>query len=139
MAKKVATNYDWMLVDTPPHNSDVIEQAIALADAVVIPVKAGLFDVMAAQPVIDMCLEHKKPFSLLLSAVDSKFKVAVPEARGTLIDLGPVFASQIEHRRYYVEALSDGKTGAEVNKDAKKEVDSLWTEVKRLAEGRRSK
>lgn len=134
--KKLSATYEWCFLDTPPFAQDLIEQAIVLADAVVIPVKTGLFDVMSSQTVVEMCQQHKKPFSLLLSDVDSRrnYKKLEREARGAIVDIGPMFATQIEHRNHYIEALSRGKTGAELDaKDCKREVDSLWTEVRRLA------
>jgi chromosome partitioning protein len=132
--KKLAAAYDWLFIDTPPLDMDVIEQAIAVADAVVIPVKAGFFDIMASQPVVEMCQERRKPFSLLLNAMDSKFKVLTRQANAAFVDIGPVFATQIGHRLSYIQALQKGKTGAEIEKAAKEEVDGLWAEVRRLAE-----
>ena len=132
--KKLASSYDWLFIDTPPLAMDVIEQAIAVADAVVIPVKPGFFDIMASQPVVEMCQERRKPFSLLLNAMDTRFKVLMRQAKVAFVDIGPMFATQIDHRLPYIQALSQGKTGAEINKDAKEEVDGLWAEVRRLAE-----
>ncbi len=136
--KKLAAAYDWLFIDTPPLDMDVIEQAIAVADAVVIPVKAGFFDIMASQPVVEMCQERRKPFRLLLNAMDSKFKVLTRQASAAFVDIGPVFATQIGHRLSYIQALSKGKTGGETEKAAREEVDGLWAEVKRLAEKGRS-
>jgi chromosome partitioning protein len=132
--KRLAAAYDWLFIDTPPLDMDVIEQAIAVADAVVIPVKAGFFDIMASQSVVEMCQERRKPFSLLLNAVDSKFKVLTRQANAAFVDIGPLFATQIGHRLSYIQAIQKGKTGAEIEKAAKEEVDGLWAEVKRLAE-----
>ena len=137
-AKKLAADYDWLFIDTPPLDMDVIEQAIAIADAVVIPVKAGFFDIMASQAVVEMCQQRRKPFSLLLNAMDTKFKVLMRQARVAFVEVGPMFATQIDHRLPYIQALSKGKTGGETDKSAREEVDALWTEVKRLAEGRRA-
>jgi chromosome partitioning protein len=33
--------FDWLLIDTPPLDLDVIEAAVAVADAVIIPVRAS--------------------------------------------------------------------------------------------------
>jgi chromosome partitioning protein len=132
--KRLAASYDWLFIDTPPFDMDVIEQAIAVADAVVIPVKAGFFDIMASQSVVEMCQERRKPFSLLLNAFDSSHKTLGRQAQVAFVDVGPLFATRIEHRAPYIQALSSGKTGAETNKIAKEEVDGLWAEVKRLAE-----
>jgi chromosome partitioning protein len=134
--KKLASAYDWLFIDTPPFDMDVIEQAIAVADAVVIPVKAGFFDIMASQAVVEMCQERKKPFSLLLNAFDSSHKILGKQAEVAFVDVGPLFATRIEHRAAYIQALSSGKTGAETNKAAKLEVDGLWSEVKRLLSGK---
>ena len=134
--KKLSATFEWCFLDTPPFAQDLIEQAIVLADAVVIPVKTGLFDVMSSQTVVEMCEQHRKPFSLLLSDVDSRrdYKKLERDARGAIVDIGPMFSTQIEHRKHYIDALSRGKTGAEIDaKECKREVDSLWTEVRRLA------
>jgi chromosome partitioning protein len=133
--KKLSATFEWCFLDTPPFAQDVIEQAIVLADAVVIPVKMSLFDVMSSQSVVEMCEQHRKPFSLLLSDVDSRrdYKKLEKEARVAIVDFGTVFSTQIEHRRHYIEAISKGKTGAEIDaKECKREVESLWIEVRRL-------
>jgi chromosome partitioning protein len=98
----------------------------------VIPVKAGFFDIMASQSVVEMCQERRKPFSLLLNALDSSHKILARQAPVAFLDVGPLFATRIEHRAAYIQALSSGKTGAETNKAAKQEIDGLWAEVKRL-------
>ena len=116
--KKLAADYDWLFIDTPPLDMDVIEQAIAIADAVVIPVKAGFFDIMAVQDVVEICQQRRKPFSLLLNAIDTKFKVLARQARVAFVEVGPMFATQIDHRLPYIQALSKGKTGGETDKSA---------------------
>jgi len=45
-----------------------------------------------------------------------------------------MFTTQIDHRVAYIQAIAKGKTGGETDKSAKQEVDTLWNEVKRLAE-----
>ena len=124
----------WLFIDTPPAEMDLIEQAIAVADAVVIPVRAGFFDVIAVQSVIEMCREHRKPFAFVLNAVDSRFKTLTKQTIAALAELGPMFATQISYRQPYIQALVIGKTGPELEKDLRPEIDRLWSEVKRLAE-----
>ena len=132
--KALASTYEWCFVDSPPANMDLIELAVAVADAVVIPVKPGFFDALAVQSVIEMCNERRKPFSFVLNAVDSKFKVLTVQTVGLLNELGPIFATRISYRLQYVAAVAIGKTGPEIAKDLKPEFDALWSEVKRLAE-----
>ena len=116
---------------------DLIEQAIMVSDAVVVPVRSGLFDVIAVQSVIEMCRQHRRPFAFVLNAVDNRFKVLTKQTVVALADLGPMFATRISYRQQYIQALVIGKTGPEFEKDLRPEIDGLWSEVKRLAENGR--
>ena len=132
--RALATKFDWLLIDTPPADLDLIEQAIAVADAIVIPVRSGVFDALAVQSVIEMCRERRKPFAFVLNAVDGHWKDLTAQTIAALADLGPIFAQQVSYRKLYVAALVAGKTGPEVEKGLRAEISALWLEVKRLAE-----
>jgi chromosome partitioning protein len=131
---KVLANegFEWLLVDTPPLDMDIIEQAIAVATAVLIPVRCSIFDVNAIDPVTAMCRKHRKPFSFVLSAVDSKMQKLTDQTVAALVKDGPLAASRISYRMPYIQALVSGKTGAEISKELSGEVDGLWAEVVRL-------
>lgn len=132
--KALAGAYDWLFIDTPPADMDIIEQAIAVADAVVIPVRPGVFDVLAARPVIEMCRERRKPFAFTLNAVEGRFKTVTKQTIAALVELGPISATQISCKQSYILALVAGKTGQEVEKAIRPEIEALWGEVKHLAE-----
>jgi chromosome partitioning protein len=132
--KRLSGAYDWLFIDTPPANMDLIEQAIAVSDAVVIPVKPGFFDVLAVGAVIEMCREHRRPFAFALNVVDGRFKIVTKQTIAALAELGPILATQISCRQPYIQAPMIGKTGPEIDKDLKAEIDGMWSEVKRLAE-----
>ncbi len=124
--------FEWLILDTPPVEMDLIEQAVAVADFVLIPVRASLFDLSAIDAVTEMCRSHRKAFGFVLSAVDSKFKTLTDQMTGALVKEGPLLASRISYRLPYIQALPAGKTGPEINSDLMHEIDSLWAEVKRL-------
>ena len=132
--KALALKFDWLLVDTPPHGMDIIEQAVAVADAVVIPVRPGLFDVLSVQTVAEMAREHMKPFAFALTCVDGRFKALTRQALTALADLGATFETQTSYRAQWVAALTTGKTGPEIEKALRPEIGGLWAEVKALAE-----
>jgi chromosome partitioning protein len=125
--------FEWLIIDCPPLALDVIENAVLVADAVVIPVRTSIFDVGAITPVIEMCRERRKPFAFLLSAVDNKMPRLTERARAALVSEGPVFNARLSYRQDYISALTAGKAGFEVQKDLRAEVDQLWGEVKKLA------
>jgi chromosome partitioning protein len=129
-----AMGYEWLLIDSPPTGMDLVEQAVAVADAVIVPVRPGFFDVIAVQTVTWMCRQHRKPFAFVLSAVDGRYKTLTKQTLAALSDLGPVLKTQINYRRPWIAALVIGKTGPELDKDLRPEIGALWGEVKNLAE-----
>jgi chromosome partitioning protein len=131
--KTLATGYEWLFIDTPPAEMDLIEQAIAVADAVLVPVRCGFFDVLAVQTVCEMCRGHRKPFAFVMAAVDVRFKSLRTQTFAALADFGPVLKTHVSYRQPWIAALVIGKTGPEIEKDLRPELDSLWVEVKALA------
>lgn len=129
--------FEWLFIDTPPADMDVIEQAIAVSDAVLIPLRTGVFDMLALQAVLDMVNEHRKPFAFVLSAVDGHFKKTTAQTIMALENLGPTLKTHVSHRQPYIQALVVGRTGPEMDKNLRPEIDALWSEVKQLVqEGR---
>jgi chromosome partitioning protein len=126
-----AMDYEWLFIDSPPMGMDLIEQAVA--DAVIVPVRPGFFDVIAVQTVTWMCRKHRKPFAFVLSAVDGRYKMLTKQTLAALAGLGPVLKTQIGYRRQWIQALVIGKTGPELDKDLRPEIDTLWGEVRDLA------
>jgi chromosome partitioning protein len=128
------SGFDWLFIDTPPLDLDIIETAIVKADAVVIPVRASMLDIGAIDAVVEICKERNKPFSFLLSAVDASMTKLVEKASAELIKDGPIFSTRISYRAPYISAMAAGKVGFEVDKKLRTQADLLWEEVKRLAQ-----
>src|SRR5436309_2670021 len=61
--------FEWLFIDTPPLDMDVIETAVQVADCVVIPVRTSSLDINALDAIVEMCRDHEKPYKFLLSAV----------------------------------------------------------------------
>jgi chromosome partitioning protein len=130
---RASKKFDWLFIDTPPLDMDVIENAVVVADCVVVPVRTSIFDIGAVDAIVEMCKAHHKPFSFLLSAVDTKFKALNASALSALVEEGPVFGTRISYRLPYINALTAGKTGPEIDKGLQAEADAIWTEVQALA------
>lgn len=125
---------EWLFIDTPPLELDVIESAIMKSDAVVIPCRVGFFDLNSVSPIVEMCKRRRRKYSFLLSAVDSKMPKLVEAAMTDLVSTGPVFATRIKYLQPYIASIPRGKTAAELDKSCAPEIDHLWEEVKRLAD-----
>jgi chromosome partitioning protein len=130
-----ASRFEWLIIDTPPLELDIIENAVLKADCVLIPVRASIFDIGSITPIVEMARQRHKPYAFVLSAVDSRFKKLTERAMAALVSEGPICATRISYRQPYISALTGGKAGHEVEEDLRPEIDSLWGEVKRLALG----
>ena len=127
--------FEWLFIDTPPQDIDLVEIAVKKSDAVVIPVRVSAFDIGAITPIVEMCRKHHKPFAFLLSAFDGRaqFKKLNEEAQKTLAAGGPILATWLQYHVAHINALTIGKVGHEINPSLQPEAEALWGEVKRLA------
>jgi chromosome partitioning protein len=132
--RTLATAYEWLFIDTPPADMDLIEQAVAVADVVLVPIRCGFFDVLAVQTVLEMCKAHHRRFAFVLNAVDNRFDTLTTQTLIAIDGLGPLLKSRVSYKLNFIKALSIGKTGPEIDRTLKPEIDALWAEVKALAE-----
>jgi len=128
-----SNRFDWIFIDTPPLDMDVIENAVVVADCVIVPVRTSSLDIGSIDALVEMCRDHHKPFKFLLSAVDAKFKKLTATALSALVEDGDVFGTRVSYRLPYINAMTAGKVGPEIDKELKPEVDALWSEVQALA------
>lgn len=135
---ELAKSFDFAIVDTPPLDVELIEGAVALADAVLIPVRCGFFDLAAAETAAQMCREHNRPYAFVLNAVDARYKTGQALRRQMLIalddGLGPRCATEIRYSLRWIAALAIGKAGPEIDRELQPQIAELWAEAKTLAE-----
>ena len=131
----LAADYDWVFVDTPPAIIDVIENAISTADAVLIPSRASAVDVLAMDDVAYLCEKQGKPFAFVLNAVVAQWGNISDAAAGYLRKIGPVLETRVAMRKPYVSAMTTGRSGAELDRAAAREIDALWLEVQAFVAG----
>jgi len=133
---------EWVFIDTPPLEVRLIEQAIAVADLVVIPVRTSFLDINATDAVTSLCRRHRKPFAFLLAAVDNKMPKLAEQATHMLMKIarpgGAVMVSRMSYRQAYIQAMAVGRSAQEICKDLVGEIDNIWAEVQQLTEARRA-
>lgn len=120
--------WGYAFLDTPPALMDVIEDAIAVADAVLIPVRASAFDLAAIDPVLDMCRARRKAHAFVINAAEPKWRLTGQAAKSLQGD-GAVLPSMVAYRMAYVSAITKGRTGPEIDKAARGDIDALWADV----------
>jgi chromosome partitioning protein len=127
----MAQGWEWAFIDTPPAIIDLIEVAILNATFVLIPTRASPVDIEAVGEVVDLCKTHRKPFAFVLNAVSPQWANLADGSEAYLRGHGPVLKERVGLRKGYVTAMTSGKSGAEVDKTAREEIDALWSAVRR--------
>jgi chromosome partitioning protein len=131
---------EWVLIDTPPNAEAPVAEAIWHADLVVIPMRAGLFDVDAVQATIKMCRDLKKPYAVVINAAPAKNgseDPSVADARGAMQALDvPTWSGQITHHPELSLSLAHGAGVSEfsVGSAGSEEIGSLWRALTRSFE-----
>ena len=129
---------EWVLIDTPPNVSAVVEDAIRNATMVIIPSRPGVFDVNAVQETIQTCRAARKPYAVVLNGAPARRDDAespiVTIAREALVKFrAPVWGGQITNRADLLMALGQGEGVREYYAEgrAAMEIGRLWAAIER--------
>ncbi len=129
---------EWVLIDTPPNLSAVVDDAIKNATLVIIPARPGVFDVNAVQETIQMCRAARKPYAVVLNGAPARRDDAespiVAIAREALAKFrAPVWGGQITNRADLLMALGHGEGVREYYAEgrAAAEIARLWAAIER--------
>ena len=129
--------WDYCFLDGPPAFLTLLQEMIEAADFTLIPVKASMVDLLATQDAVSLARDAHATFMCVFNDVGSSERVA-EKARELLLNAEvPIAKAEVVHRISHVQAMTVGKSAAEVNsgKDsaASAEIDALWKEVKEAA------
>jgi chromosome partitioning protein len=138
---KLATDFDFVVIDGAPRVYDVARSAILASDLILIPVQPSPYDIWAAKEIVDLITEVKVFKENLKAAFVINRKI-VNTAIGrdvveTLAEYElPVLKSHICQRVGFAESAAEGKTVLEANSDkrASQEIESLTNEIMELIE-----
>lgn len=124
---------DYLIVDTPGSFVDIIADAVAAADVVIVPVLASPLDILAQEAVSRIITElHKSAVTLMvLNKIDRRSKI-IDEAMELIVPMFPNKPVWISHRVSYVRGAVAGLSPAEIDKGAKGEIDALWTGIQKI-------
>lgn len=72
---RIQREFDYIIVDTPPHAESESSIAIRLSDLVLMPMQPSPLDVWACAPTIKIILQEKKPLMLVMNRLPPKSKL----------------------------------------------------------------
>lgn len=83
---RIQREFDFILIDTPPHAESEASIAIRMADLVLMPMQPSPLDVWACAPTIKIIVSEKKPLMLVMNRVPAKSRLndTIQEKLGTM-------------------------------------------------------
>lgn len=135
-AMKIAADYDFTLIDGPPHADALSRSCIVASDLVIVPIEPGGASRWSSDLTVRQ-LKEAQQFKTTLKCgfvVSRKISGTVlgRDARAMAADAGiPMFETEVEQRIVYAEALTMGKTIFEWggNNAAVREIQALTHEL----------
>lgn len=130
--------YEVAIMDGSPAFLNVIEDAIAACDLVVIPLRASDFDVESSSETVMLCKGAGTPYLLVINEARSAKDAKAGSMIAKFKEIGePVYSEPLRHRAAYSDACNAGKSVAEYKgkkwHEAAQEIGQLYKEVVRLS------
>jgi chromosome partitioning protein len=119
-------DFDLCIIDTPGDLSINATIGIQAADLIIIPSKPTSPDLRSIGRTIGLVKENRKDFIFVITQAISRSNIAL-EAASVLSEFGPLAPSTIANRVAYANAMSDGSSASQVDKNAAEEIEAIWT------------
>ena len=137
--RRMASQYDWIIIDGPPGISNISADAVRVADVVLIPAKASAFDVWAATEIVE-AVKARQQASQGIPKAAFVITMAKPRTRlgrqidAALVELGlPVLNSRTSDRVAYTQAGNDGTSVVEgTDRTARDEILAIRDELENM-------
>jgi chromosome partitioning protein len=109
-----------VIIDSAPHSADAAVAAAEVADAILIPCRAGILDLRAIATTARIVRATGKPAYVVLKAAPVRAPLMMADAAAAVAHHGLVVAPVILHQRSaYAHALAAGQTAEEYEPDGK--------------------
>ena len=115
------------IIDTPPALTGSIEQVIAMADLILIPVRPSPHDLRAAGGTVELARKAGKPFMFIVNSASPRASITA-QAVAALSEHGRVAPVILYQRTEYAASMIDGRTVTETAGSGRsaQEIAELW-------------
>jgi chromosome partitioning protein len=115
------------VIDTPPALTGAIEQVIAMADLIIVPVRPSPHDLRAAAGTVEMARRAGKPFMFVVNGAAPRAGITA-QAIAALSEHGRVAPVVLYQRTEYAASMIDGRTVTEAAAAGRsaQEIAELW-------------
>jgi len=132
-------SYDLIIVDTPPYLSNNLPEIFNQSDFVLVPTKAGFFDIMAIQGTITLIKESMKEHPQLKAGIVFNMvkhhSSLIKEVKSLTGDIGlPILNTHITDRVSYTRSIIHGGIMKSEDVNAMGEMVTLCDEIMQMLE-----
>ena len=119
--------FDYLFIDTPPAFMEAIDEAIKLADFILVPCQPSPIDLDAISRTLESIEENNKPFAFVINRIIARTRIGA-QTTSLLANHGRIAGIPIAQRTPYATAFIDGRTAPELTegKQAEEEMFELW-------------
>jgi chromosome partitioning protein len=136
---------EWVFIDTPANISGCVVEAIESATMLIIPCRAGVFDLAAVQETIAVARRTRTPYAVVINGApprrDGAEASTVAYTRNCLSGLDvPVWGGQISYRSDFALSIATGEGAKEYSphSQAAEEIARLWAAIEKSVRAIRS-
>lgn len=118
--------YSLAIIDTPGVDSPHVDNAIAIADFVLIPSRPSALDLEATRPTIEAARRHKRNFGFVLTQAPARSSRTHSAGMG-LSAVGLLAPVAVTYRMEYQDAAAAGSSVVEAGSEkSAQEIATLW-------------
>lgn len=119
--------FTYCFIDTPPALTAQSQQALALADFVLIPIRPTPNDLWSLGATLTLVKQSAVPFAFIVNQAKNNARITI-QSVAALSDHGSVLQEIIHDRVDYPMAMTDGRTVIETNPSGASalETEALW-------------
>lgn len=123
----IKRDFDYIIIDSPPHMETEAKSAIRAADMILIPIQPSPTDLWATKATIDLATRENIPYHIVMNRVTPNSKLAIE----ILHHLGNPQVSNLGNRVAFATCMMEGKTVTETQPSsaAAGEIKQLVNEV----------
>lgn len=124
---RLKDEYDFIIIDSPPHTETETKTAIRVADMILVPMQPSPVDIWATQGTIDIAAKERVPYRVLFNRVVSNSRLA----RSLEDTFQSRINSKLGNRIVFASCMNEGKGVTEIQPTsaASKEVKALAEET----------
>tara|TARA_R110000822_G_scaffold143432_5_gene281728 strand:+ start:587 stop:1234 length:648 start_codon:yes stop_codon:yes gene_type:complete len=133
--ERMSKDYDWIVIDGAAKLEKLIVSTLKASDLVIIPIAPSGPDIWGTRDLVDLIKTRQEvtdglPAAAFLINQVNRRTILASEVEEVIGEMAlPAFKSELSIKTAYARGITIGKTGSDINKSARLEVEALTDEI----------